>query len=504
MARRRSAISATLGAVVAAFAAGVAVDRYLLPASAPEAALDRESAARGSPSTNLPSGSATLAADPARKPPRAPEAGGTVASTGEDAPKPEGARAGEAGTTVIGAVGTLQTALHHALSDDAAIMADRAAEFLDANASPDDREVGLLVAKWVAERGRKAEATRRVPARLGTRTPTSEEVAWLAKVDPRSGVAAARTLVARKPGSPDALKSLAEALEADGDTGGAFGAYEAALRAGLAADEGASELARLDPERAIPVLAALYAGRDVGAGVQALVEAYLRGGRVTDAGRELTRVATAGGGHLYALLRSASILVPDETVKALAGQMDDLDLAAKSDDSVLRAYGVALRRAGHRDNAIRVLRAVFERGRREDVLAEILLCDPVAMRAYVEAELPSTGVEASLDRIRVLGMLGRRDEAIAMFDAFTSRVRYRSPDAWGALAFATPDRAIAELRRGLEEARRSKSEDVTEWAVWLARSLAAAGRLAEAKAAWAEIPSRDLYLETLVERESVR
>ncbi len=204
------------------------------------------------------------------------------------------------------------------------------------------------------------------------------------------------------------------------------------------------------------------------------------------------------------MLEAASILVPDETVKALAPQMDDLELAAKTDGFALRPYGVALRRAGRREDAIRVLRAVFEDGRREDALAEILRCDPVDTRAYVEAGLSRTGVESSLDRIRVLGMLGRRDEAVAMFESFTLAVRSRSSDAWGALAYAAPDRAITELRRGLEVARQSKSEDVTEWAVWLARSLAAAGRLAEAKAAWAEIPSRELDLEALVERVALR
>ncbi len=297
MAGRRSAISATLLAVVVAFAAGVAVGRYLLTASTPETApaSERGDVSRGAPSANLTLDGATLAAGPARKPSRAPEAGGSAASDGGDGPKPEAALPGEAVATVDDAVQTLRDALRGGKSDEFTASADRAAEFLDANASSDDRAIGLLVARWLAVRGRETEATRRVLARLGTRTPTTEEVAWLARVDPRAGVAAARTLVARKPGSPSALRSFAEALEADGNTAGAFDAYAAALRAGLSADEGASELARLDPERAIPVLADLYGGRDLGAGIHALVEAYLRVGRVADAGRELTRVAIAGG-----------------------------------------------------------------------------------------------------------------------------------------------------------------------------------------------------------------
>ncbi len=52
------------------------------------------------------------------------------------------------------------------------------------------------------------------------------------------------------------------------------------------------------------------------------------------------------------------------------------------------------------------------------------------------------------DRIRLLGLLGRREEATTVFDPRRPRAAPQ-PDAWAALAYADPDQAIPALREGL-------------------------------------------------------
>lgn len=501
MALRPTASVAIPLAIVAAFATGVALDRYVFPANSPESGRANGSArdARGGATLIPTSEAVVLAAMPATAAPGPSPAGGSPA--GIDGSRPEGQSSIETAASVTDATVALRRALQ-IFGFEGTERGDRAAAVLEARPDRDDQAVELLLARWLAARGRTAEAARRLLAQIGRRTPTTEEISYLSTLDPRAGVAAARTLVERRPGSPAALESLAESLEAVGDTAIAFDAYAAALRAGLDGGAGTSELARLDPERAISVLLELNAGRTVGAGARALVEAYLRVGRVAEAGRELIRLALAQDGN-HGLLRAASILVPLELLDLLAPQMEDPAASANRDSDLSMAYGFALRRADRSAEALPVLRAVFEHRRSEEVLCEMLRCDPVAARAYIAAHVSDIEKFSSIERIRLLGLLGRRDESIAAFDEYAALNR-PTPEFLVALAYAVPDRAISALRRGLDEAHRSDRSDLTSWGVALAQALTATGRVVEAKAAWAEISNRELDLEMLVEKGALR
>jgi hypothetical protein len=497
MALRRTATSAILLAIAVGFAAGVAVDRFALPTTT-----DRDGAMPAAPLPMATCDGLPLAARPAKQRSTIVDSSGAAAPVAPTTPSPDGARASEPPTSVAEAVQTLDRALSRVgigepgeRRDDG----DRAAAFLEGR---DDRALGLLVARWLAAHERTAEAVRRVLAQMGRRTPTLIEIGWLSEVDPRAGVAAARVLVERRPGSPQALETLAASLANAGDTAAAFDAYTAALRAGLPANNGASELSRLDPSRAISVLVELYGDRDVGAGARALIEAYLRIGRVADAGRELVRLLPSQDGQ-NGLLESAAILEPEATARALAPQMDDFDSAAATDRDALLAYRVALRRAGHCAEALPVLRAVVEKRRDTSALGEMLRCDPISTRSYVEAHLPPETNDDALELVRLLGALGRRDEATGLFARRTAE-RDVQPNEWVAFVYAAPDRAITALRHGLAEARRSRPGDVGEWLVSLAHALEAAGRIADAKAAWAEIQDHDLDLELLVEKAALK
>src|SRR5262249_27768242 len=137
-------------------------------------------------------------------------------------------------------------------------------------------------------------------------------------------------------------------------------------------------------------------------------------------------------------------------------------------------------------------------------LIEMLRCDPSAARTFVEANLRAAN-DPAIERVRLLGMLGRRDDAIALFDRLTEQGTRATAEAWERLAFAAPERAGAGLQKGLEESRREGQDD--DWVTWgfsLARALEATGRTAEAKALWAEIPDRSLDLEGLAEKAASR
>ena len=383
---------------------------------------------------------------------------------------------------------------------DQVAQGDQAAARLEGLAKPGDRESGLLLAKWMAKRGRSEEATRRVKESIRGRMPTEEEIHWLVEVDPNAAVEAAKALVARSPGSPHALRVLAEAQRAAGDLKGAFDTYVSALRAGLDPSDGASELAWLDPERAIPVLAELYVGKESDAGSTALIEAYLRTGRVAEARHEILRIVPRQRGGSY-ILDAAAILDPQGMVRLLASRMEDLDAAASNDGYTLLSYSAALRRAGRGAEAMRAAQAVAESQYSEWAWIEMMRADPIEARAFVEARLLSTYFKGDEARITLLGLLGRRAEAIATFEKLWSADRDTPPDAWVAVAHAAPERAIAAIRRGAEEADESGR---VEWTVALALALEAAGRLEEARAAWAGIPPRDLELMYLATQAAMR
>jgi hypothetical protein len=387
------------------------------------------------------------------------------------------------------------------LEEEHGVAGDQAAARLEVLARPGDRESGLLLAKWMAKRGGSEEATRRVKESIRGRMPTQEEIAWLVEVDPIAAVEAAKALVARSPGSPHALHVLAEAQVAAGDLKGAFDTYVAALRAGLDSSEGASALARLDPERAIPILAELYGGKESDPGSTALIEAYLRTGRVAEARHELLRIVPRqlGGSDI---LDAAAILDPQGMIRVLASRMEDLEAAASNDGWTLLSYSAALRRAGRGAEAMRAAQAVAESQYTELAWIEMMRGDPFAARAFVETRLLNAHFAGNVARVTLLGLLGRRAEALVTFETLGTGGRDKYPrDAWVALAHAAPERAIAAIRREAEEADEGSR---VAWNVALARALEAAGRLEDARAAWAGIPPRELDLVDLATQVAVR